>query len=192
MILVKTSATYTFCFAFSRRPMYSADSKPDGTSDRATTLLDLQRRPAPLPLGYAFRKRQRDVARRRRKAGRNPRAETGAQGGPRAVLSLRAGEVALFDCGSDARPVSGSARRQGKKSGGRPAGVRTAAAAGGARGAAGESRAAEDEIAEERAGADFFDHRRGVSGDFADVGNCGHAGNSAAVDCTRESARKSR
>src|SRR5229473_3464856 len=102
----------------------------------------------------------------------------------------RAEEVALFDCGSDARPVSGSARRQGKKSGGRPAGVRTAAAAGGARGAAGESRAAEDEIAEERAGADFFDHRRGVSGDFADVGNCGHAGNSAAVDCTRESARK--
>src|SRR5258705_7329925 len=108
-ILAKISVTYTFCFAFSSRPMYSADSKPDGTSDPATTLLDLQRRPAPLPLGYAFRKRQGNVARCGRKTRRDSRIETGAQGRPRAVLSLRAGALTLFDCGSYARSVSGSA-----------------------------------------------------------------------------------
>src|SRR5258705_11359927 len=108
-ILVKSSLTYTFCFAFSSRPMYSADSKPDGTSDPATTLLDLQRRPAPLPLGYAFRKRQGNVARCGRQTGRNSRIETSAQRRPRALLPLRTGALALFYCGSYARSVPGSA-----------------------------------------------------------------------------------
>src|SRR5258708_3642916 len=72
----------------------------DGTSAPATTLLDLQRRPAPLPLGYACRKRQGNVARCGRKTRRDSRIETSAQGRPRALLSLRAGAFTLFDCGS--------------------------------------------------------------------------------------------
>src|SRR6267378_3057590 len=37
----------------------------DGNNDSATTPLDLQRRPTPLPLGHPLRKGQGDVARRR-------------------------------------------------------------------------------------------------------------------------------
>src|ERR1700730_2296926 len=101
--------TRAFSFAFSSHPCIVPTRSLDGTSDRATTLLDLYRRPAPLPLGYTFRKGQRDVAWRRRETGCDPRVETGAQGRQSPVLSLRAGAVALFHCGSDAGSVSGSA-----------------------------------------------------------------------------------
>src|SRR3982074_2718287 len=98
-----------FLSLFRHAPCIVPTRSLDGTSDRATTLLDFQRRPAPLPLGYAFREGQRNVARRRRETGCDPRIETGAQGRPGAVLSLRTRAVALLDCGSDARSLSGSA-----------------------------------------------------------------------------------
>src|SRR5579863_4603689 len=60
-----------------------------GFNDDATSyppLLDIHRRPAPLPLGHAFCEGQGDVARRGFKSRRYSRAETGAEGRPGAVL----------------------------------------------------------------------------------------------------------
>src|SRR5207249_1385139 len=93
----------------------------------STTLLDLQRGPSPLSLGHAFRKRKRDVAWGGGQAGRHPRAQTGAQRRPRAVLPLGAGARALFDRGGHPGSLFRPARPQGQESGGRPAGVRKAA-----------------------------------------------------------------
>src|SRR5579862_9513456 len=67
-------------------------------NDDATSyppLLDIHRRPAPLPLGHAFCEGQGDVARRGFKSRRYSRAETGAEGRPGAVLSRRAGARVL-------------------------------------------------------------------------------------------------
>src|SRR2546425_5476827 len=95
----------------------------DGDNDCATTLLDLHRRPTPLPLGHSFRKGQGNVAWRRVETRRDPGVKTGAQGRPGIVLSRGPGTHPVFDCGSHARSVSGPARLQGEEPGSGPAGL---------------------------------------------------------------------
>src|SRR5260370_18610046 len=153
----------------------------NGDTDCATTLLDLQRRPTPLPLGHSFRKGQGNVARRRGQARRDSRPEAGAQGRPGTVLPRSSGAHAVFHRGSHARSVPGSARPQGEKTGRGPASLRKAASAGGPGGNAREPGAAENEIAEECALDSFADHRLGVSGNPAHGRNRRDAANSAAL-----------
>src|SRR5947208_12348715 len=121
------------------------------------------------------------MARRRGEAGRDSRVETSAQGRPGIVLSLGPGALAVFDRRSDAGSLPGPARSHGKKPGCGPAGLRKAAPASDAGGAARKSCAEENEIAEECAVDHFAAHRPGVSGNLAHGRDRRDAGNSAAL-----------
>src|SRR5215475_10331022 len=76
---------------------YSAARILNGASDRSTTLLGFQCRPAPLSLGHTLRKGQGDVAWGVRQTRRYPGPQAGPQGGPCPVLPLGTGALPVFD-----------------------------------------------------------------------------------------------
>src|SRR5260370_5367156 len=83
--------TLIFCFAFCASACILLPTRSlDGDTDCGTTLLDFQRRPAPLSLGHAVRKGQGDVAGRRSEARPDSCPKTRGQGRPRVLLSLSA------------------------------------------------------------------------------------------------------
>src|SRR5690242_1469300 len=107
--IANCQVTPTFCFAFWPSPCILLPTRSlDGNSDFATTLLDLQRRPPPLPLGHALREGEGNVAWRGVQTRCRSCSQTREKRRPRAVLPLRAGKDALFDRGNHKGPVPGS------------------------------------------------------------------------------------